>query len=85
MMKSTDLNLLKHPILNDIEQYRKLCQLVDEDFQSIKSNLLKLCELLQEKKTKLNQSSALKQKDLISKPHLIINNGIKLPIKTTVR
>jgi U3 small nucleolar RNA-associated protein 3 len=85
MMKSTDLNLLKHPILNDIEQYRKLCQLVDEDFQSMKSNLLKLCELLQEKKTKLNQSSASKQKDLISKPHLIINNGIKLPIKTTVR
>jgi len=79
MMKSTDLNLLKHPILNDIEQYRKLCQLINDDFQLIKPDLLKLCELLQEKKLKINQ----KQKDLISKPRLIINNQITLPIKTT--
>jgi len=78
MMKSTDLNLLKHPILNDIEQYRNLCQLVNEDFQLIKPDLLKLCELLQEKKI-----SKSRQKDLISKPHLIINNGISLPAKTT--
>jgi U3 small nucleolar RNA-associated protein 3 len=79
-MKSTDINMSKHPIINDIEQYRKLCQLVNEDFQSMKSDLLKLCELLQEKK----QSSLLTQKNLISKPHLIINNGISLSNKPTV-
>ncbi|CAF0808794.1 unnamed protein product [Rotaria sordida] len=83
MMKSTDLNISKHPIINDIEQYRKLCQLVNENFQSMKSDLLKLCELLQEKKLKINQSSVSKQNQLISKPHLIMNNGISLPIKTT--
>jgi hypothetical protein len=80
MMKSKDLNLSKHPILDDIQQYRILCQLVNEDFQLIKPDLLKLCELLQEKKT-----SKSRQKDLISKPHLIMNNGISLPMKTTVR
>jgi len=70
MMKSKDLNLSKHPILNDIEQYRNLCQLVNEDFQLMKNDLLKLCELLQERKSQINQ----KQKDLLlSKPHLIIN------------
>ncbi|UJR10559.1 hypothetical protein I4U23_014759 [Adineta vaga] len=83
MMKSTDLNVTKHPIINDIEQYRKLCQLVDDEFQSIKPDLLKLCELLQEKKIKLNQSSILKQKEQISKPRLIMTNGIKLPTKST--
>ncbi|CAF3379378.1 unnamed protein product [Rotaria sp. Silwood1] len=83
MMKSTDLNISKHPIINDIEQYRKLCQLVNDDFQSMKSDLLKLCELLQEKKLKINQSSVSKQNQLTSKPHLIMNNGIPLPIKTT--
>jgi len=79
MMKSKDLNILKHPILNDIEQYRNLCQLVNEDFQLMKNDLLKLCELLQERKIQINQ----KQKDLLSKPHLIINNNISLPTKTT--
>jgi U3 small nucleolar RNA-associated protein 3 len=82
MMKSTDINIPKHPILNDIEQYRKLCQLVNDDFQLMKNDLLKLCELLQERKVKLNQ----KQKNIISKPHLIINNNnnkISLPTKTT--
>ncbi|CAF1023258.1 unnamed protein product [Adineta steineri] len=83
MMKSTDLNLIKHPIINDIEQYRKLCQLVEEDFQMLKPDLLKLCELLQEKKVKINQSLASKQKEVVSKPHLIMNNGIKLPTKAT--
>jgi U3 small nucleolar RNA-associated protein 3 len=81
-MKSTDINIPKHPILNDIEQYRKLCQLVNDDFQLMKNDLLKLCELLQERKVKLNQ----KQKNIISKPHLIINNNnnkISLPTKTT--
>ncbi|CAF1559579.1 unnamed protein product, partial [Adineta steineri] len=82
-MKSTDLNLIKHPIIIDIEQYRKLCQLVEEDFQTLKPDLLKLCELLQEKKIKINQSLASKQKELVSKPHLIMNNGIKLPTKAT--
>jgi U3 small nucleolar RNA-associated protein 3 len=80
MMKSTDLNISKHPILDDIEQYRTLCQLVNQDFQTMKPDLLKLCELLQEKKT-----SKSRQKDSISKPHLIINNGISLQTKTTVR
>ncbi len=79
MMKSTDLNLSKHPIINDIEQYRKLCQLVNEDFQLMKNDLLKICELLQERKTKINQT----QKVLQSKPHLIINQKISLPTKTT--
>ncbi|CAF2390106.1 unnamed protein product [Rotaria sp. Silwood2] len=83
MMKSTDLNISKHPIINDIEQYRKLCQFVDEDFQSMKSDLLKLCELLQEKKLKINQSSVSKQNQLTSKPYLIMNNGMSLSIKTT--
>ncbi|CAF3691469.1 unnamed protein product [Rotaria socialis] len=82
MMKSTDLNISKHPITDDIEQYRKLCQLVDEDFQSMKSDLLKLCELLQEKKSKMNQSSTTKLNELASKSHLMIKNGISLPTKT---
>ena len=79
MMKSKDLNLSKHPIINDIEQYRKLCQLVNDDFQSMKTDLLKICELLQDKKVKLNQI----QKTLPSKPHLIVNKKISLPTKTT--
>jgi len=82
-MKSTDMNLSKHPIINDIEQYRKLCQLVNEDFQSMKSDIIKLCELLQEKKSQVNQLSLSLQKDLTSRPHLIVKNGISLPNKTT--
>lgn len=79
MMKSTDLNLGKHPIVNDIEQYRSLCQLVHGDFQSIKSDLLKLCELLQERKSKVNQTS------IASRARLIMNNGISLQKTPTVR
>jgi U3 small nucleolar RNA-associated protein 3 len=79
MMKSKDLNLSKHPVLNDIEQYRKLCQLVNDDFQFMKNDLLKLCEVLQERKTQINQ----KQKDVLVKPHLIMNKKILLSTKTT--
>ena len=84
MMKSRDLNISKHPIINDIEQYRKLCRLVDEDFQSIKSDLLKLCELLQERRTEMNQSSISKQNELASKPYLITNNVTSLSTNKTV-
>ncbi|CAF0947823.1 unnamed protein product [Adineta ricciae] len=83
MMKSNDLNMSKHPIINDIEQYRKLCQLIDEDFQSMKPDLLKLCESLQEKKTNANQSSTLVQKVQVAKPRLIMSSGIELPSKST--
>lgn len=80
MMKSKDLNLSKHPILNDIEQYRKLCHLINDDFQLIKPDLIKLCEILQDKKTKLNQQ----QKSQITKPHLIITNNSKVSLPTKV-
>ena len=79
MMKSRDLNLSKHPIIHDIEQYRKLCQLVNDDFQAMKTDLLKICELLQERKTKINQT----QKALLSKPRLLINPKVSLPSKAT--
>ena len=79
MMKSKDLSLSKHPILNDIEQYRQLCQLVNEDFQSMKTDLLKLCELLQERKIQINQ----KTKDVPSKPQLILNPKIVTPTMTS--
>ena len=84
-MKSTDINLLKHPIVNDIEQYRKLCQLIQNDFQSMKSDLLKLCELLQEKKSKINQALSSKQNEPVSQARLIMNNGISFTKTTTVR
>ena len=75
-MKSTDLNLGQHPIVHDIEQYRSLCQLVHDDFQAIKPDLLKLCELLQERKSTVS---------LVSRARLIMNNGISLQKKSTVR
>lgn len=75
MMKSKDLSLSKHPIINDIEQYRQLCQIVNDDFQSMKNDLLKLCEVLQERKTQLNQ----KTKDISTKPQLILNPKIVTP------
>lgn len=79
MMKSKDLSLSKHPIIHDIEQYRQLCQLVNDDFQSMKSDLLKLCEILQERKTKINQ----KAKDVQSKPQLLLNPKIAVPTMTS--
>ena len=77
-MKSKDTSLTKHPIQNDIEQYRNLCALVYEDFQEMKGDLLKLCELLQERKSKINSNTSTNHQ----RPHLIINNGISLLKKT---
>ena len=83
-MKSTDINPLKHPIVQDIEQYRKLCQIVNDDFQSMKADLLRLCEILQERKLKINQLSLSSQQDSIARPHLVMSNGISLSKKTAV-
>lgn len=79
MMKSKDLSLSKHPIIHDIEQYRQLCQLVNDDFQLMKNDLFKLCELLQERKTKISQ----KAKDVQSKPQLVLNPKIASPTMTS--
>jgi U3 small nucleolar RNA-associated protein 3 len=83
-MKSTDNNPLKHPIVQDIEQYRKLCQIVNDDFQSMKSDLLRLCEILQERKRKISQLSLSSQQESIARPHLVMSNGISLSKKTAV-
>jgi len=71
MMKSNDINFSQHPILNDLEQYRTLCQLVQDDFQLMKSDLLKLCELLQERK----------REKTTTKPHLVLSQQIAVPTK----
>lgn len=73
-MKSSDTNFSKHPIENQIEQYRNLCALIHDDFQAIKPDLLKLRELLQERKSN----------GKIPPPVLTLSNGFSL-LKKAVR
>lgn len=70
-MKSIDPTLSRHPIENEIEQYQKLSLLIQDDFQQMKSDLLKLCEILQERKSHMKT----KTNGIAVKPHLIIPNG----------
>ena len=70
-MKSIDPTLSRHPIENEIEQYQKLSLLIQDDFQQMKSDLLKLCEILQERKSHMKT----KANGTAVKPHLIIPNG----------
>jgi len=59
-MKSNDPNLSRHPIENELDRYEKLFLLIRDDFNSMKNDLLKLCEILQERKLqmKTNESSS---------------------------
>ncbi|CAF0952509.1 unnamed protein product [Didymodactylos carnosus] len=62
-----------HPLMNDIKQYRQLCQLYKQDFEQIKPDIVELCEILNERKKTITIGTTLPSRPSSSKQKTTLN------------